>query len=200
MAPTKPTSTNAAQTTARTSTRCSTRIFFTLASRSGTTRIVYDLSRTGLRQRTRDPKRAASLSNQQVTPGLPGPGENPGGPGLERKVGARPRARKLASSIGTSTARQFEHNRSRVSSRLTHGPGCRRTRAVRHLLGALDCDDGDVVVPAALVGEPYQRLAHVGRIALAGQGDADLLRVDQVRKPVRAEQEPIPGLALQPDD
>src|SRR5438105_5595871 len=37
--------TTPAQTTTRTSIRCSSRIFFTLASRSGTSRIVYDLSK-----------------------------------------------------------------------------------------------------------------------------------------------------------
>src|SRR5438067_6243731 len=45
MAPASAASTSPRQRTARTSTRCSTRIFFTLASRSGTTRIVYDLSK-----------------------------------------------------------------------------------------------------------------------------------------------------------
>src|SRR5437899_8349906 len=45
MAPASAASTNPRQRAARTSTRCSTRIFFTLASRSGTTRIVYDLSK-----------------------------------------------------------------------------------------------------------------------------------------------------------
>src|SRR5438045_3407489 len=37
--------TSAAHTPTRTSIRCSSRIFFTLASRSGTRRIVYDLSK-----------------------------------------------------------------------------------------------------------------------------------------------------------
>src|SRR5712692_9028475 len=45
MAPASAASTSPRQRAARTSTRCSTRIFFTLASRSGTTRIVYDLSK-----------------------------------------------------------------------------------------------------------------------------------------------------------
>src|SRR5438067_8676369 len=120
MAPTKPTSTKPAQTTARTSTRCSTRIFFTLASRSGTTRIVYDLSRRASVKKCRDLR--GPLSSQP--PGRAPPSrlraQNPGGPGLVRKLGAPPGARKLASTIGLRETRQLVHNGWRVRDHLTH--------------------------------------------------------------------------------
>src|SRR6266481_5316156 len=103
MAPASAAPTRPRQSPARTSTRCSTRIFFTLASRSGTTRIVYDLSKDLLLL----PSPAVARLKSRAA--RPSPHQPPASASASRgtealgpawKVGARPAGRKLASSIG----------------------------------------------------------------------------------------------------
>src|SRR4051812_20490623 len=169
MAPTKPTSTNAAQTTARTSTRCSTRIFFTFASRSGTTRIVYDLSRRASVKNAAPFESRAPFSTTRRRPTFPIDGASPGNPGLMRKVGAPSGARKPASTIGRSlapstwlqplTGARAEYSTASVD---VHFP--RSTSVLPHAprfpsLRPLNRHHGDVVVAAALVGGGDERLA-----------------------------------------
>src|ERR1700682_2631454 len=62
--PIRATTRTPAQTATRTSIRCSRRIFFTLASRSGTSRIVYDLSKE-------PPAAGTPLPNRPRVPPLP---------------------------------------------------------------------------------------------------------------------------------
>src|SRR3954447_22928917 len=208
MAPTKPTSTNPAQTTARTSTLCSTRIFFTFASRSGTTRIVYDLSRRAPEKNAAAFESRAHYWTTRRRPTFPIDGAGPGNPGLVRKVGAPPGARKPASTIGRSLApstclQPLTGARAEYSTASVDGDFPRSTSVLRHAprfpsLHPLDRHHGDVVVAAPLVGGGDERLAHlVGRRRT--EGDADLVGLHQIREPVRAEQKSIPGLALEPD-
>src|SRR5438132_10848361 len=139
MAPTKPTRTSTAQTTERTSTRCSTRIFFTLASRSGTTRIVYDLSRRPPQEMRYTACRGRCPLNHPEPPALPVRGGNPSSGGSSA-TWARDRA--LASLRPLSElrdVRQLVYSGWRVGGGLTRSTvrGCTDSRRATCAQGRL---------------------------------------------------------------
>src|SRR5713226_5677896 len=186
--PSSASTTAEAATPARTSMRCSRRIFFTLASRSGTSRIVYDLSKEPpggwyfltQTRRARDyfpvrcepraslPPTRAAVQYWKVETLVNGSGE---------------KKRALGYLAGDMMA----------------GAGAPHHRVpLADLFNTLDRDDRDVVVAAAFVGQLDQFLRHDVQLVLE-QRVADLFVLHQIREPVGAEQELVAGPGLDAD-
>src|ERR1700682_3868855 len=176
----------------RTSIRCSTRIFFTLASRSGTSRIVYDLSK--------EPPAAAVIggtalpTTRRLRLGFPERCEARATPAEEqfrrslgwlqricRRVAPHPRGMRPVSKTGCGRQRQ----------RL------RKILPAKRLPGSLDRYDCNVVVttPRVRQRDEFLRLFLERRLE---KGVADLIVVDQVREAVGAEQKLVTRARLHP--
>src|SRR5207302_2554735 len=190
MAPAKAANTSPAQRTARTSTRCSTRIFFTLASRSGTTRIVYDLSN--------DPP--LPPSSQPAAGTAPSPPCQSNGPGTEGGRSANPpqgcvQYRILGEAVNCSGRVGWGQigPDSRFSDPSAQSPAPPQLPSFR----SVDDDDGNVVLSAAIVGQLDERLAGLLGAVVANQLLAEIVVLDQVGEAVGAEQVPVAGFGLE---
>ncbi len=111
----------------------------------------------------------------------PAPGEHHLGLGLGR----------LAGLLGH--ARGDRLGRRRLDGALLPGERCRRGLGPAAVVLDVDQHDGDVVAPAALVGQAHQLVGGVVGVGEAAQHGGDLVLGDLVRQAVAAQQEAVAG-------